>query len=123
MIFRSSMAYGCGVGYHGVPLAADRSPDDQPDHRDEPGPRVHSDALRQRWFRARLAQGDIDGVVFYVPPFDDLIGWELPADRALLAEKSIPSQVLRMDVAASSSKLDEDLRPFIEGLSRARETA
>jgi len=93
--------------------------------RDEPGPRVHSDALRQRWFRARLARGDIDGVVFYVPPFDDLIGWELPSDRALLAQgtRKIPDFVLRMEVGAAGAKLDEALRPFIEGLSRARETA
>jgi len=29
------MAYGWGVGDHGVPLADDRAPDDRPDHHDE----------------------------------------------------------------------------------------
>jgi benzoyl-CoA reductase/2-hydroxyglutaryl-CoA dehydratase subunit BcrC/BadD/HgdB len=93
--------------------------------RDEPGPRVHSEALRQRWFRERIARGDIDGVVFYVPPFDDLIGWELPADRALLSsgEQRIADVVLRVDAGSPSAQLEEKLRPFLEGLSRARETA
>jgi benzoyl-CoA reductase/2-hydroxyglutaryl-CoA dehydratase subunit BcrC/BadD/HgdB len=91
--------------------------------RGEPSPRVHSDELRQQWFRERLERGDIDGVVFYVPPFDDLLGWALPADRALLAKNpGIGSLLVRSDAGKVDERLESQLRAFIEGLTGARKT-
>jgi benzoyl-CoA reductase/2-hydroxyglutaryl-CoA dehydratase subunit BcrC/BadD/HgdB len=53
---------------------------------------------REAWLRAQIEQGDIDGVVFYLPPSDHLYGWYYPGLKEYLDERGVPSVMLRDDV-------------------------
>jgi benzoyl-CoA reductase/2-hydroxyglutaryl-CoA dehydratase subunit BcrC/BadD/HgdB len=83
-----------------------------------PSPRVDPPSAREQWFEHALDSARIDGVVFYIPPYDDLSGWAVPANRALLDSRRIPSIVVRHDAgspaarAAIATQVAELLRPF-----------
>jgi benzoyl-CoA reductase/2-hydroxyglutaryl-CoA dehydratase subunit BcrC/BadD/HgdB len=84
--------------------------------RHVPSARVHPDSLRRQWYTARLAAGGIDGVVLYAPPFDDLIGWDIPDDLAVARELGIPATVLRQDAELPGSWREGQIATFVRGL-------
>ena len=45
----------------------------------------------------------MDGVIFYLPHEDDVIGWDYPRLRAFLDERAIPHLMLRDGVLGSKS--------------------
>jgi len=73
-----------------------------------PSPRVSPAAAADRWFQ-RAVRREIDGVVFYLPPEDDVYGWDFPRQRDFLRERGIPSLLIR-----------EDSRRGLSGDTRAR---
>ena len=62
---------------------------------DEVSPRVHPSQHRDAWFRREIEKGYVDGVLFYVPLEDDVLGWDYPGQLAYLESRSIPSVVVR----------------------------
>ncbi len=47
---------------------------------DAPSPRVFPAAIADAWFHRKASE--VDGVIFYLPPEDDVIGWDYPRLRA-----------------------------------------
>jgi benzoyl-CoA reductase/2-hydroxyglutaryl-CoA dehydratase subunit BcrC/BadD/HgdB len=64
---------------------------------DAPSPRVFPAALADDWFYRKTSQ--VDGVIFYLPQDDDVIGWDYPRLRAFLDERAIPHLMLRSEVS------------------------
>jgi benzoyl-CoA reductase/2-hydroxyglutaryl-CoA dehydratase subunit BcrC/BadD/HgdB len=85
---------------------------------DTPGPRIDPPIERERWFTEEIVRAQIDGVVFYIPPYDDLSGWDFPANRARLDQVGIACTVVRDDAAspAAASELAAQLADFVNGL-------
>ena len=65
---------------------------------DAPGLAVSPRAPREAWLREQVERGDLDGVVFYVPPSDHLFGWYYPGLKEYLDRRGMPSLLLRQDV-------------------------
>lgn len=62
---------------------------------DVPSPRLAPAAARDTWLRSQLT-GDVpDALVTYVPSSDRWFGWDYPRLRALAAEASVPTLLLR----------------------------
>jgi len=53
---------------------------------------------REAWLREQVERGDLDAVVFYVPPSDHLFGWYYPGLKEYLHGRGMPSLLLRQDV-------------------------
>ena len=60
---------------------------------DAPSPRVFPAAIADAWFQRKAS--DVDGVVFYLPYEDDVLGWDYPRLRAHLDGRAIPHTMLR----------------------------
>lgn len=86
--------------------------------RDVPCPRTHTDAQRA-WFTQALDAARIDGVLFYLPPPDDLQGWDWPAQRAQVEAAGLPWLLIREDARLASS-LPAQLAQFVSSLAAAR---
>jgi benzoyl-CoA reductase/2-hydroxyglutaryl-CoA dehydratase subunit BcrC/BadD/HgdB len=84
---------------------------------DAPSPRVFPREVRDEWFCAMAAT--VDGVVFYLPPEDDVLGWDYPRLRNALNQRGIPSFLVREDAAAElSSECHQRIEDFVSNLSR-----
>lgn len=77
---------------------------------DAPSPRVFPPAVADEWFSATACSAE--GVVFYIPPEDDVVGWDYPRQRAFLDQRGIPNLLIRAD--ASSGDLPADSHDRIE---------
>jgi benzoyl-CoA reductase/2-hydroxyglutaryl-CoA dehydratase subunit BcrC/BadD/HgdB len=77
---------------------------------DAPSPRVFPAAIADAWFHRKAS--DVDGVIFYLPHEDDVLGWDYPRLRAVLDERAIPHLMLR----ATSS---DEVGAFIKRLRHA----
>jgi benzoyl-CoA reductase/2-hydroxyglutaryl-CoA dehydratase subunit BcrC/BadD/HgdB len=66
-------------------------------YSDEISPRVLPLEAADRWFRETAQRAD--GVVFYLPPDDDVIGWDYPRHHKFLDELGIPHLLVRVDAA------------------------
>ena len=85
-----------------------------------PSPRVAPAAAADLWFQ-RTVKREIDGVVFYLPPDDDVYGWDYPRQRDFLRASGIPSLLIREDASRSLSvEMSGRLRAFIETAHRSR---
>lgn len=64
---------------------------------DAPSPRVFPPEIADAWFYSRFDRNvsQVDGVIFYLPPEDDVLGWDYPRLRAFLDERAIPHLMLR----------------------------
>ena len=60
---------------------------------DAPSPRVFPSEIADAWFHGKAS--DVDGVIFYLPPDDDVIGWDYPRLRGHLDERAIPHLLVR----------------------------
>jgi len=67
-----------------------------------PSPRVSPFADADLWFNKAVKRG-IDGVIFYLPPDDDVYGWDYPRQRDFAAARGIPSLLIREDAALGLS--------------------
>jgi benzoyl-CoA reductase/2-hydroxyglutaryl-CoA dehydratase subunit BcrC/BadD/HgdB len=74
---------------------------------DAPSPRVFPAEIAEAWFLRKVSE--VDGVIFYLPHEDDVIGWDYPRLRAFLDKRRIPHLMLR---AASSGETGT----FLKGL-------
>lgn len=62
---------------------------------DAPSPRVFPAAAADAWFHSKASE--VDGVIFYLPHDDDVIGWDYPRLRAFLDQRAIPHLMLRSE--------------------------
>jgi benzoyl-CoA reductase/2-hydroxyglutaryl-CoA dehydratase subunit BcrC/BadD/HgdB len=62
---------------------------------DAPSPRIFPSEIGDDWFRQKASE--VDGVIFYLPQEDDVIGWDYPRLRAFLDQRSIPHLMLRTE--------------------------
>ena len=80
-------------------------------YREAPSPREASN----EWFLARSAT--VDGVVFYLPQEDDVLGWDYPGLREALDQRGTPSLLLREDAANDlSSECHQRIAEFVRKL-------
>lgn len=77
---------------------------------DTPSPRVFPAADADAWFAAQLSERKADAVVFYLPPEDDVLGWDYPRHREFLKSKAIPSLLIR----ESAEPIHESAEPIHE---------
>jgi len=77
-------------------------------YADAPSPRVFPAAIADEWFCRKATE--VDGVVFYLPPDDDVLGWDYPRLRELLDERAIPHVMFRTACA-------EPIAEFLEILA------
>lgn len=78
-------------------------------YRKAPSPRELSDA----WFLS--ASANVDGVVFYLPPEDDVLGWNYPRLRQTLDQRGTPHLLIREDAAG---ELSRECHQSIQGFVR-----
>ncbi len=85
-----------------------------------PSPRVSPAAAADRWFKSAVRRG-VEGVVFYLPPDDDVYGWDYPRQRDFLHERGIASLLIREDASRGLSvKTIAQIKEFIETIGRWR---
>ncbi len=86
-----------------------------------PSPRVFPSDAADHWFDSRVRDG-IDGVVFYLPSEDCVLGWDYPGQKVFLDGLGIPSIVVREDPAAGelSAQAHESIERFVKGIARNR---
>lgn len=88
-----------------------------------PSPRVSPTADADRWFQNAVRRG-VDGVVFYLPPDDDVYGWDYPRQRDFLRERSIPSLLIREDANRGlSCDTTARIQEFVKTIRRRRPDA
>jgi benzoyl-CoA reductase/2-hydroxyglutaryl-CoA dehydratase subunit BcrC/BadD/HgdB len=62
---------------------------------DEMSPRIQPFSDRDAWFHREVGTGHVDGVLFYIPLEDDVVGWDYPRHHAWLEARGVPSVVVR----------------------------
>ena len=77
---------------------------------DAPSPRVFPAAIADEWFFRKATE--VDGVIFHLPPDDDVLGWDYPRLRAFLDQLSIPHLLLR-------GICPDEIGAFVESLPHA----
>jgi benzoyl-CoA reductase/2-hydroxyglutaryl-CoA dehydratase subunit BcrC/BadD/HgdB len=75
---------------------------------DAPSPRVFPDEISDAWFHSKASQ--VDGVIFYLPQEDDVLGWDYPRLRAFLNDRAIPHLMARSDSSDEIGAFIERLR-------------
>jgi benzoyl-CoA reductase/2-hydroxyglutaryl-CoA dehydratase subunit BcrC/BadD/HgdB len=92
-------------------------------YQNAPSPRVSPAARADRWFKKSIQQG-INGVIFYLPPDDDVYGWDYPRQRDFVASRKIPSLLIREDAASGlSAQATAEIESFIASLGGKRHGA
>ena len=83
-----------------------------------PSPRVSPGAAADRWFQSAVRRG-VDGVVFYLPPDDDVYGWDYPRQRDFLHKRAIPSLLIREDASCGlSDDTASQVQEFLKTIRR-----
>jgi len=83
---------------------------------DAPSPRVFPREVAHEWFLATSA--NVDGVVFYLPPEDDVLGWDYPGLRKTLDQCGLPSLLVREDASDElSSECHQHIENFISTIA------
>jgi benzoyl-CoA reductase/2-hydroxyglutaryl-CoA dehydratase subunit BcrC/BadD/HgdB len=86
---------------------------------DAPSPRVFPRKVADEWFLSTSA--NVDGVVFYLPPEDDVLGWDYPGLRKTLDQRGIPSLLVRENAADDlSAEFHQRMEDFISSISIRR---
>jgi 2-hydroxyglutaryl-CoA dehydratase, D-component len=88
-----------------------------------PSPRVSPAAAADHWFQKAVNCG-ADAVVFYLPPDDDIYGWDYPRQRDFVHGCGVPSLLIREDAGRGlSADAHEMIKMFVESLQRNRRAA
>lgn len=82
---------------------------------DAPSPRVFPFEIADAWFQEESTHG-IDGVVFYLPPEDCVVGWDYPRRRRFLDERRIPHLLMREDAGSISEECHEQIERFVNNI-------
>ncbi len=83
-----------------------------------PSPRVSPSADADLWFRKAIKRG-IDGVIFYLPPDDDVYGWDYPRHRDFVSARGLPSLLIREDASrALSANATAQIQDFVRTIGR-----
>ena len=113
--WRGARAAGCDIATDIDPLQAIF----EKYYRDAASPRVFPQEENEHWFRKTSLEAD--GVVFYLPPEDDVWGWEYPRQRAFLDSRGIPHLLIRGDAGRGLSSEDHDrIRQFVKECAGGR---
>ena len=84
-----------------------------------PSPRVSPISVGDGWFKNAVRYG-VEGVVFYLPPDDDVYGWDYPRQRDFLRERVIPSLLIREDARHELSReTHARIQEFVGGIRRS----
>lgn len=88
-------------------------------YSDAPSPRVFPPNAADRWFESRVRE-DVDGVVFYLPPEDYVLGWDYPRQKQFLDDLGIPSLAVREDVCVGELSLEshENIEHFVKEIAQ-----
>jgi benzoyl-CoA reductase/2-hydroxyglutaryl-CoA dehydratase subunit BcrC/BadD/HgdB len=79
---------------------------------DSPSPRVFPPTLADEWFLDAVAR--VDGIVFYLPPEDDVFGWDYPRQRVALDQRRIPHLLIRTDASGElASECHDRIEEFV----------
>jgi benzoyl-CoA reductase/2-hydroxyglutaryl-CoA dehydratase subunit BcrC/BadD/HgdB len=82
-----------------------------------PSPRVFPREVADEWFLT--ASANVNGVVFYLPPEDDVWGWEYPGLRKSLDQRGIPCLLVREDATDGlSSECHRRIEDFLSSIAR-----
>jgi benzoyl-CoA reductase/2-hydroxyglutaryl-CoA dehydratase subunit BcrC/BadD/HgdB len=83
-----------------------------------PSSRVYPPERADAWFYSEAVLGGIDGVIFYLPPDDDALGWDYPRQKQCLDAHHLPSLLVREDLrhATASAMLQMQLTNFLSQL-------
>lgn len=81
--------------------------------------RLHPDTAGRAWFEHALGGPTLDGVLFYLPPPDDIHGWAFPAQRDQVEAAGLPWILVRED-ARQPIALAAQLQAFIATLPARR---
>jgi benzoyl-CoA reductase/2-hydroxyglutaryl-CoA dehydratase subunit BcrC/BadD/HgdB len=68
---------------------------------DETSPRIQPSGDRDAWFHREVGTGHVDGVLFYIPLEDDVVGWDYPSHHASLEARGVPSVGVRESCPAA----------------------
>jgi hypothetical protein len=80
-------------------------------YRNAPSPRDPSDA----WFLS--ASTTVDAVIFYLPPEDEILGWDYPRLRQTLEQRGTPHLLVREDASQElSPECHERIQDFVRKL-------
>jgi hypothetical protein len=86
---------------------------------DTVSPRVRPLDEANAWFRRKIEGSQADGVLFYVPLEDDVVGWDYPQHLAFLQSRDVPSLLVRESAAPEpSAGLIAQVAAFVEKLRR-----
>ena len=86
---------------------------------DTVSPRVHPPEEADAWFRRETERLQIEGVLFYIPIQDDVVGWDYPRWRTFLASRGVPSAIVRDSADREpGTALTEQVETFINSLRR-----
>jgi benzoyl-CoA reductase/2-hydroxyglutaryl-CoA dehydratase subunit BcrC/BadD/HgdB len=81
---------------------------------DAPSPRVFPTAIADEWFCRKATE--VDGVIFYLPSDDDVLGWDYPRLRAFLDQRATPKLAVPHLMVRDASA--DPVRAFLRDLSR-----
>lgn len=86
------------------------------------GPSVRQFPPTDRAWLHDLTASDIDGVVFYLPPDDSVMGWDVPREQRRLDALDIPNLVIRDDVddPGMPERWHEPIAAFVQRAARGR---
>jgi hypothetical protein len=86
---------------------------------DAVSPRVHPPEEADAWFRREIERGQVEGVLFYIPFEDDVVGWDYPRHRAFAQARGVPSLLVRESGAPEpDSGLIAQVSTFVQSLRR-----
>ncbi|MGH9592760.1 MAG: 2-hydroxyacyl-CoA dehydratase, partial [Bryobacteraceae bacterium] len=86
---------------------------------DAVSPRVHPPSDADAWFGREIKKNKVNGVLFYIPLEDDVVGWDYPRHLALLKTGGVPSLAVRESGAPEpSSRLTDQVSDFVRMLRR-----
>jgi benzoyl-CoA reductase/2-hydroxyglutaryl-CoA dehydratase subunit BcrC/BadD/HgdB len=59
---------------------------------------------RESWIRDRIARGDLDAIVFHIPPSDLLFGWDYPKLKRLAEAQGIATLLLTWPIDSQAGR-------------------
>jgi hypothetical protein len=81
---------------------------------------VHPPGEADAWFHREIERSQVEGVLFYVPLEDDVVGWDYPRHLAFVQSRGIPSLLVRESGAPEPGPaLAQQVAGFVHSLRHA----